>query len=169
MLKWVGGPSSGSPSLNRPARAAKVGRAPDTPASKPLGAQHVATDTPASKPPGAQHVATEPLSRTPLWSQHVALGARMVPFAGWEMPVQYKGIIPEHHAVRTAVGLFDVSHMGELHFEGPGAAAALDALVTNDIGKLGTGRALYTVACNAQGTILDDLIIYRLADQHFMV
>ncbi|HKP55758.1 MAG TPA: glycine cleavage system aminomethyltransferase GcvT [Polyangiales bacterium] len=112
---------------------------------------------------------TESLSRTPLYTQHVALGARMVPFAGWEMPVQYKGIVPEHHAVRTAVGLFDVSHMGELYFDGADAGATLNALVTNDVGKLALGRALYTVACNAQGTILDDLIIYRLADERYMV
>jgi aminomethyltransferase len=112
---------------------------------------------------------TEPLSRTPLYAQHVALGARMVPFAGWEMPVQYKGIVPEHHAVRTAVGLFDVSHMGELYFDGPTAGATLNALVTNDVGKLPVGRALYTVACNAQGTILDDLIIYRVAEQRYLV
>jgi aminomethyltransferase len=112
---------------------------------------------------------TEPLSRTPLYAQHVALGARMVPFAGWEMPVQYKGVVPEHHAVRTAVGLFDVSHMGELYFEGAEAGATLNSLVTNDVGKLAVGRALYTVACNAQGTILDDLIIYRLAEQRYLV
>jgi len=93
----------------------------------------------------------------------------MVPFAGWEMPVQYKGIVPEHHAVRTAVGLFDVSHMGELFFEGPAAGSTLNALVTNDVGTLPVGRALYTVACNAQGTILDDLIVYHLAEQRYLV
>src|SRR5262245_10461791 len=93
----------------------------------------------------------------------------MVPFAGWEMPVQYKGVTEEHRAVRGAVGLFDVSHMGELHFDGAGAAACLDALVTNDIGKLGAGRALYTVACNERGTILDDLIVYRLRENSFLV
>ena len=112
---------------------------------------------------------TEPLRRTPLYPQHVALGARMVPFAGWEMPVQYKGITPEHHAVRKAAGVFDVSHMGELFVEGPGAQAAIDRLVTNDVGKLAPGRALYTVACNAAGTILDDLIVYRIGDTCFMI
>jgi aminomethyltransferase len=112
---------------------------------------------------------TETLRRTPLYTQHVALGARMVPFAGWEMPVQYKGITPEHHAVRKAAGVFDVSHMGELFVEGPGAQAAIDRLVTNDVGKLIPGRALYTVACNDQGTILDDLIIYRIGETRFMV
>jgi aminomethyltransferase len=112
---------------------------------------------------------SEHLRRTPLYAQHVALGARMVPFAGWEMPVQYKGITPEHHAVRTAAGLFDVSHMGELFFEGPAAQRVLDGLITNDAGKLAVGRALYTVACNAEGTILDDLIVYRVGDTRFMV
>ncbi|MEY4580141.1 MAG: hypothetical protein RL701_4844 [Pseudomonadota bacterium] len=93
----------------------------------------------------------------------------MVPFSGWEMPVQYSGVTDEHSAVRKHVGLFDVSHMGELHFEGPGAAAALDGLVTNDVSKLEEGRAFYTVACNDRGTILDDLIIYRLAPEHYLV
>jgi aminomethyltransferase len=93
----------------------------------------------------------------------------MVPFAGWEMPVQYAGVTQEHRAVRSAVGLFDVSHMGELYFEGAGAGACLDALVTNAVGKLGVGRALYTVACNERGTILDDLIIYRLQDARYLV
>jgi aminomethyltransferase len=93
----------------------------------------------------------------------------MVPFAGWEMPVQYAGVTQEHRAVRNAVGLFDVSHMGELYFEGPGAGACLDALVTNALAKLAVGRALYTVACNERGTILDDLIIYRLQDTRYLV
>jgi aminomethyltransferase len=93
----------------------------------------------------------------------------MVPFAGWEMPVQYKGIAQEHRAVRQAVGLFDVSHMGELFVSGNEARACLDALVTNDLAKLEVGRALYTVACNERGTILDDLIVYRLGPESFMV
>jgi aminomethyltransferase len=93
----------------------------------------------------------------------------MVPFAGWEMPVQYKGVTQEHEAVRKAVGLFDVSHMGELFFDGPGAGACIDSLVSNDIGKLAVGRAIYTLACNERGTILDDLIVYRLADTRFMI
>jgi aminomethyltransferase len=93
----------------------------------------------------------------------------MVPFAGWEMPVQYRGVTQEHHAVRNAVGLFDVSHMGELYFEGEAAAACLDSLVTNATGKLAVGRALYTVACNSLGTILDDLIIYRLEAARYLV
>lgn len=109
------------------------------------------------------------LRRTPLYEQQRALGARMVPFSGWEMPVQYTGVTDEHNAVRTAVGLFDVSHMGELHVEGAAAGACLDRLVTNTVDKLEPGRALYTVACNERGTILDDLIIYRVGPTHYLV
>src|SRR5919206_1581843 len=102
-----------------------------------------------------------PLKRTPLYDEHVRLGARMVPFAGWEMPVQYRGIVDEHRAVRTAAGLFDVSHMGQLEMRGEYAAPVLDYLVTGDVSGLSLGRALYTCACNEAGTILDDLIVYR--------
>jgi aminomethyltransferase len=109
------------------------------------------------------------LRQTPLHAIHVALGARMVPFAGWEMPVQYKGVTQEHGAVRNAVGLFDVSHMGELYFDGPAAGACIDSVVTNDVQALAVGRALYTVACNERGKILDDLIVYRLQDQRYLV
>jgi aminomethyltransferase len=112
---------------------------------------------------------SEPLRRTPLFSQHQALGGRIVPFAGYELPVQYSGVTEEHHAVRRAAGLFDVSHMGELTLDGPGAAAALDRIVTGAIGKLEIGRAQYTVACNERGTILDDLIVYRLGTESFLV
>jgi aminomethyltransferase len=101
------------------------------------------------------------LRRTSLYEEHVALGARMVPFAGWEMPVQYTGIVDEHVAVRTAAGAFDVSHMGELRLRGEYAAQVVDYLVTNDAKKLVDGQAMYTCACNAGGTILDDLIVYR--------
>lgn len=109
------------------------------------------------------------LRRTPLYDSHRALGARLVEYAGWEMPVQYSGVTEEHHATRNALGLFDVSHMGELYLEGPGAAACLNELISNDIGKLAPGRALYTVACNAAGTILDDLIVYRVEPEQFLV
>jgi len=112
---------------------------------------------------------TAPLRRSALFSRHQALGARMVPFAGWEMPVQYAGVTREHQTVRSAAGLFDVSHMGELMLHGAGAPAALDRIVTNDVGHLLPGSALYTVACNEQGTILDDLIVYRLEEQRFLV
>jgi aminomethyltransferase len=104
----------------------------------------------------------DPLKRTPLFESHRALKARIVPFAGWEMPVQYAGIVEEHRAVRENAGLFDVSHMGELRLRGSEAEAVVDSLVTNDVSKLEVGKALYTVAVNEGGTILDDLIVYRL-------
>lgn len=111
----------------------------------------------------------EALKRTPLFSAHKALAARIVPFAGWEMPVQYAGIVEEHRAVRERAGLFDVSHMGELRLRGPNAIKVVDGLVSNDVGKLAVGKALYTVACNVHGTILDDLIIYHLGFEDVLV
>jgi aminomethyltransferase len=111
----------------------------------------------------------EPLLRTPLYEQHKALAGRIVAFAGYELPVQYSGVTEEHHAVRHAVGLFDVSHMGELTLDGPAAAATLDRIVAGSASKLAVGTAFYTVACNERGTILDDLIIYRLAPESFLV
>jgi aminomethyltransferase len=103
----------------------------------------------------------EASKRTPLYEEHQRLGARIVPFAGWEMPIQYAGISAEHQAVRERAGLFDVSHMGELELEGPDALALVNRLVTNDLERAVDGQAMYTVCCNEQGTILDDLIIYR--------
>jgi aminomethyltransferase len=114
-------------------------------------------------------LADEKLSRTPLFAEHVRLGAKLVPFAGWEMPIQYKGIAAEHTAVRERVGLFDVSHMGELHVTGPGALAAVNALITNDLSKAVDGQAVYTCCCNAAGTILDDLIVYRRSETDVLV
>jgi aminomethyltransferase len=111
----------------------------------------------------------EPLRRTPLYDEHKKLGARLVPFAGWEMPVQYAGIVDEHRAVRTAAGLFDVSHMGEIELRGEHAAAVVDYLITGEAAALADGRALYTCACNEQGTILDDLIVYRVARDVFLI
>jgi aminomethyltransferase len=107
--------------------------------------------------------------RTPLYEAHRALGARMVEFAGFAMPVQYSGIIDEHRAVRSAAGVFDVSHMGEVEVAGPRAAEAVQRIVTNHIGKLTPGRALYTVACREGGGIVDDLIVYRLSDDRFLI
>ncbi|MFO0710376.1 MAG: glycine cleavage system aminomethyltransferase GcvT [Sandaracinus sp.] len=112
---------------------------------------------------------TETLRRTPLFDAHKALGGRIVPFAGWELPVQYAGLLKEHAAVRTAAGLFDVSHMGEMKIEGKAAEAFIDSLVTGDLTKLPDGKAVYTVACNAGGTILDDLIVYRRGRERFMI
>ncbi len=112
---------------------------------------------------------TENLQRTPLAARHVALGARMVPFAGWDMPVQYTGIIDEHKAVRAAAGLFDIAHMGVVEVAGPGAAATLEWLTTNHVAKLDVGRAHYSLLCREDGGILDDLIIYRAGAERFLV
>ena len=110
------------------------------------------------------------LQRTPLYDRHVALGARMVPFAGWEMPVQYEGVIQEHRAVRTDAGVFDVSHMGEIEVEGPRATELLQGLLSNDLGRLGDGDAQYTLLTNERGGIVDDLIVYRLGEfRYFLV
>jgi aminomethyltransferase len=114
---------------------------------------------------------TSPTSprQTPLTSAHRQLGARMVDFGGWLMPVSYPaGILEEHQRTRSGVGVFDVSHMGEVHFEGPGAAAALQRLCTNQIGRLADGQALYTLVCRPDGGIVDDLIVYRLGAEHFL-
>ena len=109
------------------------------------------------------------LLRTPLYDRHVALGARMVPFAGWEMPVQYEGVIPEHKAVRADCGVFDVSHMGELEVEGPRAGALLQLLLSNDIERLDDGGAQYTLLTNESGGIVDDLIVYRLTPFRYLL
>jgi glycine cleavage system T protein (aminomethyltransferase) len=102
------------------------------------------------------------LRRTPLHDRHVALGARMVPFAGWEMPVQYEGVIQEHRAVRTDAGAFDVSHMGEIEVEGPHARELLQSLLSNDLNRIEPGGAQYTLLTNERGGIVDDLIVYEL-------
>jgi aminomethyltransferase len=112
---------------------------------------------------------TEILQETPLVAEHAARGARFVPYAGWRMPVQYRGVSEEHHAVRRAVGLFDVSHMGRLVLGGPRAVEVVDGAITNDFSRLEPGRALYTCCCNESGGILDDLIVYRLAAERVLV
>jgi aminomethyltransferase len=109
------------------------------------------------------------LSRTPLFDRHIALGARMVPFAGWEMPVQYEGVIPEHKAVRADCGVFDVSHMGELEVEGPRAHELLQSLLSNDLERLADGEAQYTLLTNETGGIIDDLIAYRLGRFRYLL
>ena len=106
---------------------------------------------------------------TPLSDRHAALGARMVEFAGWLMPLQYTGILEEHRAVRARAGLFDLSHMGEFFVEGPDAAEGLGRAVTTNPGSLKVGRAQYSMLCFAEGGILDDVIVYRLGDERFMV
>jgi aminomethyltransferase len=109
------------------------------------------------------------LLTTPLYDRHVALGARMVPFAGWEMPVQYEGVMQEHRAVRTDAGVFDVSHMGEIEVEGPRAHGLLQELLSNDLDKLEPGEAQYTLLTNEIGGIIDDLIAYRLATHRYLL
>jgi len=109
------------------------------------------------------------LQRTPLHDRHVALGARMVPFAGWVMPVQYEGVIQEHRAVRSDAGAFDVSHMGEIEIEGPRALELLQGLLSNDLDRLGPGDAQYTLLTNERGGIIDDLIAYRLDEFRFLL
>jgi aminomethyltransferase len=108
------------------------------------------------------------LKRTPLHPAHVAAGARLVDFAGWEMPVSYEGVRPEHVAVRTACGVFDVSHMGEIETEGPAARELLQRLLSNDVGRIEVGGAQYSVLCREDGGILDDLFTYRLADDRYL-
>ncbi len=117
----------------------------------------------------AHDSAATSLKHTPLYEQHIALGARLVEFGGWEMPVQYSGIIDEHRAVRTHAGLFDVSHMGEFKVEGPDALAFLQHLVPNDVSHLAIHQALYTQLCLPDGGTIDDLIIYKLEENHYML
>jgi aminomethyltransferase len=109
------------------------------------------------------------LQRTPLYDRHVALGARLVPFAGWEMPVQYEGVIPEHRAVRADAGVFDVSHMGEIEVEGPRALEFLQSLLSGDLATVEPGRARYTLLPNERGGIVDDLIAYRLDEFRWLL
>ena len=112
---------------------------------------------------------TSPLKRTPLYEQHRVMGARLVEFGGWEMPVQYSSISEEHQAVRTRAGLFDVSHMGEFKMEGRDAQTFLQYLVPNDVSRLSTHQALYTQLCLPDGNVIDDLLIYSLGGQHYML
>jgi aminomethyltransferase len=109
------------------------------------------------------------LRKTPLTDRHRAAGARMVGFAGWDMPVEYSGIVAEHMAVRTRAGLFDVSHMGEIEIAGKDALAAVQRLACNDASKLAVGHAQYTGLLTPDGTFLDDMIVYRMAPNHFML
>jgi aminomethyltransferase len=111
----------------------------------------------------------EELRRTPLYEEHNALGARLVGFSGWEMPVQYEGIKAEHQAVRRAVGLFDVSHMGEAVFRGPDAEEAVQRLVTRDVSRLETGQAGYSAVCYEDGGTVDDVLVYRRPEDFLVV
>ena len=109
------------------------------------------------------------LKKTPLHARHRALGARMVEFGGWDMPVEYSGIVDEHMAVRTRAGLFDVSHMGEIEVAGNDALAAVQRITSNDASRLAVGQAQYSALTTPQGTFVDDVLTYRLADAHFML
>jgi glycine cleavage system T protein (aminomethyltransferase) len=113
-------------------------------------------------------VATAALKRTPLYEAHVAAGAKLVPFAGFEMPVQYEGVRPEHLAVRSGCGVFDVSHMGEVETSGADALRLLQRLLSNDVSKLEVGGAQYSVLCRDDAGVLDDLFTYRVADDRFL-
>jgi len=114
--------------------------------------------------------ATEaPLKKTPLNARHRASGAKMVPFSGWDMPVEYSGLSNEHAAVRTRAGLFDVSHMGEIEIAGKDALAAVQRISSNDAAKLAVGQAQYSGLLTPQGTFVDDLLVYRLAPAHFLL
>lgn len=120
----------------------------------------------------AESTGTDPtgtVRRTPLYDEHVAAGARIVDFAGWAMPVQYKSILAEHQAVRTAAGLFDVSHMGEFEITGPAAEALCARLFTNDARVLAPGKAQYSMIANEEGGVVDDIIVYRLETERFLV
>src|SRR6266540_1240830 len=105
------------------------------------------------------------LLRTALHARHLAAGARMVDFGGWDMPIQYRGILAEHAAVRSAVGVFDLSHMGRLYVRGAGARDLVQWLTTNDVERLAPGRAQYSLVCGEDGRILDDVIVYNLGDE----
>lgn len=107
--------------------------------------------------------------RTPLYDRHVALGAKIVDFGGWDMPIEYAGVVAEHTAVRENVGAFDVSHMGKVRVHGPGAVEFINACVTNDLGKIGPGQAQYSMLCNENGGVIDDLIMYRWADDEIFI
>jgi aminomethyltransferase len=114
--------------------------------------------------------ATEtPLKKTPLNARHRASGGKMVPFAGWDMPVEYSGIVAEHMAVRERAGLFDVSHMGEIEIAGKDALAAVQKISSNDASKLSVGQAQYSGLLTPQGAFVDDLLVYRLAPSHFLL
>jgi aminomethyltransferase len=112
---------------------------------------------------------TEQLKKTPLNARHRAHGARMVPFGGWDMPVEYSGIVNEHQTVRTKAGLFDVSHMGEIEVAGKDALAAVQRISSNDAAKLSVGQAQYSALTTPEGTFVDDLLVYRLAGDHYLL
>ena len=109
------------------------------------------------------------LKRTPLYERHVAAGAKTADFGGWDMPIEYVGVVAEHNAVRSAVGVFDVSHMGKVRVHGPDAVAFLNGVLANDLDRIGAGQAQYSMLCNESGGVIDDLIVYRWADDEVFI
>src|SRR5258706_16300664 len=117
-----------------------------------------------------EQVTVAPLKKTPLNARHRSSGAKMVPFSGWDMPVEYAGgLVSEHLAVRTRAGLFDVSHMGEIEIAGKDALAAVQRISSNDASKLQVGQAHYSGLMTPEGTFVDDLLVYRLGATHFLL
>src|SRR6266446_8970859 len=114
-----------------------------------------------------EQATVSPRKKTPLNARHRASGAKMVSFGGWDMPVEYSGIVEEHMAVRSRAGLFDVSHMGEIEIAGNDALAAVQRISSNDASKLSVGQAQYSGLTTPRGTFVDDLLVYRLASDHF--
>lgn len=129
------------------------------------------TDLPAAVPESVPAVVAPPLRRTAIWERHVALGAKTADFGGWEMPVEYPGggVLREHEAVRTAVGLFDVSHLGTLRVTGPGAAELVDRSFTNALERISPGRAQYSLCCADDGGVIDDLIVYLVGPEEVLL
>src|SRR5262245_34877891 len=122
--------------------------------------------TDASEPTPAP---ADDLKRTPLEADHAALGAKLGPFAGWNMPIEYEGALAEHRSVRSHVGLFDLTHLGKVEVVGPGALGMLQRLVTNDLSKAAVGQALYNLVLNEGGGVIEDLIVYRLGEERYFV
>ncbi|MDW7655831.1 MAG: glycine cleavage system aminomethyltransferase GcvT, partial [Bacillota bacterium] len=109
------------------------------------------------------------MKQTPLYTKHIEAGGKIIDFGGWALPVQYRGIIEEHEAVRRRAGLFDVSHMGELWVEGPDALAFLQQLVTNDLSRAKDGQAVYSPMCQDDGGVVDDLLLYRISEDRWIL
>ncbi len=124
---------------------------------------------PTFRPVKYRAFVTQNLRTTPLHSRHLGLGAKMADFGGWDMPIEYTGVLAEHAAVRERVGLFDVSHMGKVLVRGPGALSHLNSLLTNDLARIADGQAQYSLLCDGNGGVVDDLIVYRWNDSEFMI
>src|SRR6266571_6511535 len=113
--------------------------------------------------------ATDELKHSPLEKEHAALGAKLGPFGGWLMPIEYQGALAEHRAVRERVGLFDLTHLGKVEVAGPRALGLLQGVVTNDLARAATGEAMYNLVLNEGGGVIEDLIVYRMAEDRFFV